>query len=153
FTNLGADHLDFHGGADDYRRAKGRLFEMLGESVQKGIQKTAVLNADDSAHGYFRSLTQAAVITYGVHEDADISAADVRFEGWSSRFVLHTGDSVIDVRLQRPGEFNVSNALAATAIGLCAGLELAAIVPAIESWPGAPGRMQLIEAGQPFRVV
>ena len=44
FTNVGRDHLDFHGGPDEYVAAKGRLFSMLDESVDKGIAKTAVLN-------------------------------------------------------------------------------------------------------------
>ena len=49
FTNLYPDHLDFHPDMDDYLAAKGRLFEMLDEALDKGIEKTAVLNADDPA--------------------------------------------------------------------------------------------------------
>lgn len=52
-----------------------------------------------------------------------------------------------------PGGFNVYNALAAAAVGLAAGLDMQIIVRALESWLGAPGRMELIEEGQPYRVV
>ncbi len=66
FTILGSDHLDFHGSLDEYRAAKGRLFVMLDQAVDKGVPKTAVLNADDPASDYFRRLTAASVVTYGL---------------------------------------------------------------------------------------
>ncbi|HEU4758662.1 MAG TPA: Mur ligase family protein, partial [Dehalococcoidia bacterium] len=65
-TDVGRDHLDFHGGFEEYRAAKGRLFQMLDASVAKDVVKTAVLNVDDDSFGYFRGLTQARVITYGL---------------------------------------------------------------------------------------
>ena len=50
FTTLSSDHLDFHGTLDEYRAAKGRLFQMLDESPAKeGVAKAAVLNADEPA--------------------------------------------------------------------------------------------------------
>ncbi len=152
-TNLGADHMDFHGTAEEYMAAKGRLFEMLDASLQKDIQKAAVLNLDDPAHGYFRSLSKARCITYSLRSRADVSAIELKAEGWASRFVLRAYDHEIEVGIQRPGGFNVYNALAATATGLAAGLDLQAMVRAIESWPGAPGRMELVDEGQPFTVV
>ena len=45
------------------------------------------------------------------------------------------------------------NALAATATGISAGLDLETIVRGLESWTGAPGRMELIDEGQHFSVV
>jgi UDP-N-acetylmuramoyl-L-alanyl-D-glutamate--2,6-diaminopimelate ligase len=151
-TNVGRDHIDFHPTRDDYLAAKGRLFQMLDEGADKGVAKTAVLNADDPAHEYFRSLTGARTVTYGIAA-ADVSAADVRPEGWGSRFRLHSPAGEAQVRLARPGAFNVSNALAAAAVGLALGLPLPEIVRGLESWPGAPGRMELVDLGQPFRVV
>ena len=47
FTNLSPEHLDFHGTLQGYLDAKAILFEMLGTCVDKGVPKTAVLNADD----------------------------------------------------------------------------------------------------------
>ncbi len=153
FTNLGSDHLDFHGTIDSYRRAKGRLFQMLDGSAAKGVEKAAVLNADDPAYLYFRGLTRARAVTYGLLSHANVTADQLETEGWSSKFMLHARGQTSNVRLQRPGDFNIYNALAATAIGLVAGLDFETIVPALESWPGAPGRMELIDDGQPFRVI
>jgi len=153
FTNVGRDHIDFHGTADEYRQAKGALFAMLDTAADKGIEKTAVLNADDPAAGYFASLTRAKRVYYGLGGNAEVTARDVQPEPWGSRFLLHTPAGDIEASISRPGEFNVSNALAAAAVGLAAGLELGAIAGGLASWPGAPGRMERVEEGQPFTVV
>jgi len=152
-TNVGRDHIDFHRSREEYLAAKGRLFRMLDGSADKGVIKTAVLNADDPAHEYFRSLTRARVVTYGLHSPADVFSEDVRRDGWGVRFRLQTPARSAEARLGRPGEFNVANALAATAIGLSLRLDLDAIVRGLESWPGAPGRMERVDEGQPFTVV
>ena len=152
-TNVGRDHMDFHGSREEYLAAKGRLFEMLDEAAKKGVTKTAVLNADDPAHRYFRSLMRARVVTYGLAAAADVTAVNVRPEGWGTRFGLRTPAGEADVRLGRPGAFNVTNALAAAAAGLALGLRLASIAGGLESWPGAPGRMERVDEGQPFDVV
>jgi UDP-N-acetylmuramoyl-L-alanyl-D-glutamate--2,6-diaminopimelate ligase len=136
---------------------------MQDESADKGIVKTAVLNAGDQASVYFAGLTAARVVAYGPAErrggpshhekGGDVRATDVTAAGWGSRFELHAPGSKRDVRLAVPGGFNVENALAATAIGIAAGLSLEDIVTGLESWPGAPGRMERVDAGQPFTVI
>jgi UDP-N-acetylmuramoyl-L-alanyl-D-glutamate--2,6-diaminopimelate ligase len=151
-TNVGADHLDFHGSAEEYIAAKGHLFQMLDESIDKGVTKTAVLNADDPASARYGSLTKAVAVTYGLH-NADISAENITHHGKTIGFYMNTPAGSRDVLFPRPGLFNVYNALAATGIALAAGLALEEIVPALESWPGAPGRMQFIDEGQPFTVL
>ncbi len=152
-TNVGSDHMDFHRSREGYLAAKGRLFQMLDEASEKRVARTAILNADDPAHSYFRSLTRTRVVTYGLDAAADVSAVDLRPEGWGARFRLRTPAGETDVRLGRPGAFNVANALAATAAGLALGLDLASIAGGLESWPGAPGRMERVDEGQPFDVV
>jgi UDP-N-acetylmuramoyl-L-alanyl-D-glutamate--2,6-diaminopimelate ligase len=149
FTNLGRDHMDFHGTDEDYRAAKARLFQLLDRSVDKGLQKSAVLNADDAAAAFFRDQTNARALTYAVSADADVRALTV--DGT---------DAAVDAQGQRlslavphPGPFSVQNALAALATALAAGLDLSAVVRAIETWPGAPGRMEVIDEGQPFSVI
>ncbi len=153
FTNLGADHMDFHGSREDYMAAKGLLFKMLDASLQKGVEKTAVLNLDDPACGYFRGLTRSRAVTYGLAPGADLRAERIEPAGWSSRFLLKTPAGDAEAVLPRPGAFNVYNALAAAAAGLAAGLDLPRIVDALATWPGAPGRTELIDEGQPFTVV
>jgi len=152
-TNVGRDHIDFHRSREEYLAAKGMLFRMLDNSADKGVVKTAVLNADDPAHESFRSLTRARALTYGLHSPADVVAQDVRRDGWGMRFRLRTPAGSAEARLGRPGDFNVANALAAAAIGLALSLDLDAVVRGLESWPGAPGRMERLDEGQPFTAV
>jgi UDP-N-acetylmuramoyl-L-alanyl-D-glutamate--2,6-diaminopimelate ligase len=152
-TNIGRDHLDFHGSETEYVAAKGRLFEMLDMSVAKGIEKTAVLNEDDETSEYFASRTQARILRYSLYGGAGVEAKDVRAEGWDSRFTLVVGDGQTETVMHRGGRFNVSNALAAAAVATTAGIDLERIAQAISTWPGAPGRMEVIDCGQPFSVI
>jgi len=151
-TSVGTDHLDFHGTSEAYLAAKGRLFEMLGESAQKGIEKTAVLNADDPAFDYFKSLSHVKRVAYGL-SGGDIRGTDVREEGRTSRFVVEAGGAAREFTVPRPGLFNVCNALAATGVCLTVGLDLDRIGAGVASWPGAPGRMEFIDEGQNFTVI
>ena len=153
-TNVTADHIDFHRSREEYRAAKGRLFAMLDESVKKaGVDKVAVLNADDPAADYFRGLTRARAITYGIEGPADVRATEIRPSDWGSRFRLVTIAESEEVTLGQPGEFNVHNALAAAAVALSQGIAPDDIARGIASFPGVPGRLERIDEGQPFTVV
>jgi UDP-N-acetylmuramoyl-L-alanyl-D-glutamate--2,6-diaminopimelate ligase len=152
-TNIGTDHLDFHGSLEEYIAAKRRLFEMLDTSVDKEIVKTAVLNADDPACERIGSATKAPACTYSAGQASTLTANDITPQPTAVSFHLTTPDGSRKVRFPKPGDFNVSNALAATGIALAAGLSLDEVVPALESWPGAPGRMEFIDEGQPFTVL
>ena len=153
FTILGRDHLDFHGSLEEYRAAKGRLFRLLDESADKGVPKTAVLNADDPASDYFRGLTAASVVTYGLEAPADVMAHDVRAEGLATSFELAGPLGAVPVKTRLAGRYNVYNCLAAAAVGLSQGLSAEEVKRGLESVSGVPGRMELIDAGQPFAVV
>jgi UDP-N-acetylmuramoyl-L-alanyl-D-glutamate--2,6-diaminopimelate ligase len=153
FTTLGRDHLDFHGTLQEYRAAKGRLFRLLEEAEDKGVSKTAVLNADDPASDYFRRLTTAPVVTYGLESPADVTAHDIRAEGLAMSFELAGAVGTVPVKTRLAGRYNVYNCLAAAAVGLSQGLSPEEVKRGLESVPGVPGRMELIDAGQQFSVV
>ena len=153
FTNLYPDHLDFHQTLEAYVAAKGSLFSMLDTAALKGIEKTAVLNADDPASERFRTLTKARTITFGLHSAADFTARNITPDGWETRFRLRAFNRERDARIPTPGDSNVYNALAAYSVALAAGLDPDATIAALETWPGAPGRMERVDAGQPFTVL
>lgn len=153
FTTLSSDHLDFHGDAADYLAAKGRLFEMLDESVDKGVPKTAVLNADDPASATLRSRTRAKAVTYGLDAPADLRAEGIRLDGLTSAFELVGPFGRLTVSLPLPGRHGVYDALAAAAVALPLGVTPEAISKGLRTFPGVPGRMEMIDCGQPFRVV
>lgn len=155
FTNLYPDHLDFHADLDDYLTAKGRLFEMLDEAADKGIGKTAILNADDPASQRLRPLSKRArVVTYGVEASkADVRALDVTLSERGSRFRMATAADDVVVESPLLGLFSVYNSLAAAAIAVQLGVGLPAIAEALATFRGVPGRLERIDCGQPFTVV
>ncbi|MCH8025477.1 MAG: UDP-N-acetylmuramoyl-L-alanyl-D-glutamate--2,6-diaminopimelate ligase [Chloroflexi bacterium] len=153
FTTLSRDHLDFHGSMDEYRKAKGRLFEMLGDESAADVPQAAVLNADDAASDYFRSLTNAPAVTYAIDANADVRAEEIEMSGLAVRFRLVTPAGARGVSARLAGRYNVYNCLAAAAVAHSQGIDLDQIAAGIESFSGVPGRLEPIDAGQPYRVV
>ncbi|HEY3126895.1 MAG TPA: UDP-N-acetylmuramoyl-L-alanyl-D-glutamate--2,6-diaminopimelate ligase [Candidatus Limnocylindria bacterium] len=154
FTNLSPEHLDFHGTLQSYLEAKGILFEMLGQSADKGVPKTAVLNADDPHWQYLVDRTDgASVITYGIDAHADVQGTVLSADASGSRVRVEARGETIEVALPLVGRFNVQNALAAIAAGLAAGVPLAKARDALQRAKSVRGRMERVDCGQPFSVI
>ncbi len=153
FTNLSPDHLDQHGTMEAYRAAKGRLFQMLGEPSTKHGRRYAVLNRDDAEFAYFRDRSAAPVISYGFSADADVRAEVVDADAMGTRLRVRAAGARFPLDLPLPGLFNVSNALAAVAVGLREGLAPEQVAASLACFTGVPGRMERIDEGQPFGVI
>ncbi|HLZ47041.1 MAG TPA: UDP-N-acetylmuramyl-tripeptide synthetase, partial [Candidatus Limnocylindria bacterium] len=154
FTNLSPEHLDFHGTLQAYLEAKGILFEMLGAGRDKGVPKTAVVNADDPHWRYLADRAAGArVISYGIDALADVQATIISADANGSRVAISAFGDTVDLRLPLVGRFNVQNALAATGAGLAAGATLAQCRDALARATPVRGRMDRIDAGQPFSVI
>lgn len=149
FNNLTPEHLDFHPDMEDYFQAKARLF-------QPGKSRHGVVNLDD---GYGRRLAAEAkipVTTFSATGDAgaDWRAVDVRLGPVGSTFrVLGPDGAAADASVPLPGPFNVANALAAITALVAAGLPLERAVAGVAAVPGVPGRLERVDAGQPFVAV
>ena len=144
FTNLSPEHLNFHGSFEAYRRAKRRLFERL------PVDGLAILNADDPSSAVMRAATSARVMTYGLEQPAEITAHDVALSASGTTFRLASGRAL---RTRLVGRFNVSNWLAAYAAATFFGATEDDFAAAVATQEPVPGRMNLVDAGQPFAVV
>ncbi len=153
FTNLTRDHLDFHATMESYLAAKGLLFEMLDEPTAKRFPRAAVLNADQPPSAYLRGRTRAAALTYSLDAPADVRGEAVRAGEAGLTFEVVSDGRRLSARAPLAGRFNVSNCLAAVAVALSQGGDLATAVAALSSFPGVPGRPERIECGQAFRVL
>ncbi len=138
-TNIDADHLENYGG--DFNRVKAAFSEFLHRLPFYGL---AVLCTDDAEVAALAAQMPRHVMSYGMAEDADVRASDVRQEGGSMCFTLHMPDSQpVPVRLNLPGRHNVLNALAAAAIGWQLGVDPQSIARALEKFQGIGRRFNI----------
>jgi UDP-N-acetylmuramoyl-L-alanyl-D-glutamate--2,6-diaminopimelate ligase len=147
FLNLGRDHLDFHADEEDYYRAKASLF-----TPERA--RLALVCVDDEHGRRLAGETMLPVRTFSAEgREADWTVADLTAgpQGTTYRVSGPGVDAGGGVPL--PGAFNVTNALAAVAACGEAGLDAGVVAQAIAAGGGVPGRLERIEAGQPFTVV
>ena len=156
FTNLSHEHLDFHKTFEAYRDAKLSLFSRLRREGKAGRPGLAIVNADDGHGAAFAEAavsTGARVLTYGEGDGAEIRLLGFEAEPATSRLHVSLAGQEHQLRLRLPGRFNARNALAALALAHGWGLDIDAVIAALEAVKGVPGRMERVEAGQPFVVV
>jgi UDP-N-acetylmuramoyl-L-alanyl-D-glutamate--2,6-diaminopimelate ligase len=148
FTNLGRDHLDFHGDLEEYFQAKALLFD--------GRAAVEVMDVDDAAGrrladrpGRNRPVTVA--IADG--SDADWTADDLAAPDGGSTFILRgPGGRSWPARVRLPGRFNVANAVLAVALLDAVGVPVESALAGLAETV-VPGRMEPVDAGQPFVAV
>jgi UDP-N-acetylmuramoyl-L-alanyl-D-glutamate--2,6-diaminopimelate ligase len=149
FNNLSPEHMEFHRDMEDYFQAKASLFT-------PGRSRLGVVNTDDE---YGRRLARESgvpVITYSADgsPDADWRAEDVRAGAMDSTFTaVGPKGERITARAPLPGWFNVANTLAAIVALSAAGLDPQAAADGVAAVPGVPGRLERVDAGQPYLAV
>lgn len=153
FTNIAHEHLDFHKTFPAYRDAKASLIDMTASSLPKGIDKTAVLNRDDPSYGFLNERRIARRLSYGIEMRADVHALRVAPTDQGLRLEASTPLGPLELDLPLTGRWNAANALAAAAAGIAVGVPLEAIRDGLQRFRGVPGRMERVDAGQPFKVV
>ncbi|MDZ4158226.1 MAG: UDP-N-acetylmuramoyl-L-alanyl-D-glutamate--2,6-diaminopimelate ligase [Anaerolineaceae bacterium] len=154
-TNITHEHLDYHGSYENYRAAKARLFTELANTQPKagGNPRLAVLNRDDDSYDYLNGLVTTPKVSYSICADrtADIIALRIKHEVGCMHFDVVGKDFETPVICCLPGNYNISNSLAAfaaTVIGLGVSPETAA--RGIHAMRAIPGRMERIDIGQDF---
>jgi UDP-N-acetylmuramoyl-L-alanyl-D-glutamate--2,6-diaminopimelate ligase len=139
WTNLEPEHLDFHGTFEAYGNEKLKLLERSHWRV--------VNNEDDFAR---KNVTSSA---YWYGEGGDLTAQNIIESARGLEFDVQSPWGDFSARVPMIGKFNVLNTLAAmAAFSLTDGFSAEEIQTGLESFPGVPGRMQLIQT-QPFRVI
>ena len=136
--NVEEDHMDFFKDIDDIRHSFRRFAELL------PADGTLIINADTPKYEDIIRDLPCNVITYGLEHDADYQAADITYDkyGHASFSVLRNGVKVGSYYLKVPGIHNVSNALAAIALGHLLGLSEEVIIKGLGSFTGTDRRFQ-----------
>jgi UDP-N-acetylmuramoyl-L-alanyl-D-glutamate--2,6-diaminopimelate ligase len=155
FTNLTPEHIEAHGGFENYKKAKRLLFEHLTSLPPKKIQgqdvpRAAVINAE-SEHGAYYAATPGLtnIQWYGIEHGDGLRAASLE--------LLPNGSSSevngYPMRLALPGRYNVENMMAALAVCQVLGVSLEAAIKRLEKIQGLPGRFERVNVGQPWTVI
>ena len=139
-TNIDQDHMETYQGS--YQRLKDTFIEFLHHLPFYGL---AVLCIDDQGVQDILSQLSKPVITYGVHEDADVRAIDIQQQGLHTHFtVLRKGDyPPLRVTLNMPGWHNMLNSLAAIAVASRLSVADSAIIKSLGAFKGVGRRFQL----------
>ncbi|UTX51344.1 UDP-N-acetylmuramoyl-L-alanyl-D-glutamate--2,6-diaminopimelate ligase [Candidatus Saccharibacteria bacterium TM7i] len=146
-TNVTGDHLDYHGTFEHYRDAKRKLFKIANRN-ENGL---GVVNYDDKNANLFASDVKRAV-TYGI-QGGELQASDLELSSTHTKYIATTNDETYNITLNIPGEFNVSNSLAAIAVGRHVGLGKEQIENGLAALRMVEGRMNTVDEGQPFGVI
>ncbi len=140
-TNIDADHMETYG--HDFGRLKQAFVDFIERLPFYG---RAMLCVDDSNVREILARISKPVTTYGVSEDAQIRAVNIRHEGGRMKFTaLCRHNSVpqdLEVTLNLAGQHNVLNALSAIAVGMEVGVPAEAIIAALAEFQGVGRRFQ-----------
>jgi UDP-N-acetylmuramate--alanine ligase len=141
-TNIDADHMETYG--HDFGRLRQAFLDFLQRLPFYGM---AVLCVDDANVRAIMPLVTKPITTYGLSEQAQVRAVNIRHEGGRMRFTAELrgnggpGKS-LQVTLNLPGVHNVQNALAAVAVGLEVQVPERAILRALEEFKGVGRRFE-----------
>lgn len=142
FLNLAPEHIESHGSYQAYADAKFELARALEASPKR--PRTIVANADDKESARYLALPIENRTAFSL-------AKHVPWETSPEQgFFTYEGQKV-EVHL--PGEFSLSNTLAATELAYALGFEMADIQKGIANIKRIPGRAERVEEGQNFTVV
>ena len=134
FTNLTPEHIESHGGFENYRNEKLKLFQ-----TTKNVH---VINADDENAKYFIDVPAKKKIIFSLKNAENINKQNgISFEFKGQKFNLNLS-----------GEFNVYNALAAICVAQGYDIKLDVCAKALEKARGISGRMEVVSEG-PIKVI
>ncbi len=138
-TNIDADHMSTYEG--DIEKLRAGFIGFLHNLPFYGL---AVVCTDDAGVNAILGDIGRTVLTYGLAENADVRASDIRFDEGLTRFDVIRGDdrAPLGVSLRLPGLHNVRNALAAIAVADELQVSDAAVVKALEKFEGIDRRFQ-----------
>jgi UDP-N-acetylmuramoyl-tripeptide--D-alanyl-D-alanine ligase len=141
-------HVEHLGSIENVAKAKAELVEGM------KLGGTAVLNADDFRVAAMGAHLYAKIITYGIVVGADVMAREIRFERFGeTKFTLQTPTGSAEVSFPLNGKHNISNALAASAVGVSFGMTADEIAESLKNVAPPPQRGEILHFAEGFTVV
>jgi len=146
FTNLAQEHIEAHKGFENYKAAKGKLFQTT--------KATHIINLDNENSGYFLKFPAKRKIGFTMESKTapDIEIVRARDFSENAGGISFKTDST-EFNLKLFGRFNAANALCAICVAISQGISLEICKAGLESVSGIPGRVESINEGQNFKVI
>ncbi len=143
-TNLGSDHLDYHGDLKHYREAKKRLFDKQNLSAR-------ILNMDDDfGFSMDKEFKSDKVIGYSVNSDigteASVKLMSTMITNQGISIVVSTTVGTVSVQSGLIGSFNINNLLCCIAVLVQLGFDQQQIEESMQGLQTIPGRMEYFPA-------
>jgi UDP-N-acetylmuramoyl-L-alanyl-D-glutamate--2,6-diaminopimelate ligase len=143
FTNLGRDHLDYHGTQEKYFAAKLRLFtDLLPNSSSPDA--FAVARGDDPFGRRVLDAVKGRAISFGLEPGLDVRPLTFSAGSDGIRASVAALDKLIEVRSPLLGEISLLNILGASAVSVALGIETDVVAEGLRRCPGAPGRLEAV---------
>ena len=137
-TNIDPEHMEHWGDMDRLRQG---FFDFVSNIPFYGLAVCCTDHAEVRA--MVDRITDRRVLTYGFHEDADVRAVNLRYQGGVAHFDVvfrEEGITIESCSLPMPGDHNVSNCLAAVAVARHLGMKRAEIRAALAGFRGVRRR-------------
>jgi UDP-N-acetylmuramoyl-L-alanyl-D-glutamate--2,6-diaminopimelate ligase len=141
FTNITAEHLDFHNNFDNYLKAKKLLFDNLPAS------STAIFNSDDLHSVDVIEDCNSFKYSFGTNAKADFRISDISFDLTGTTFKLHFENKTYSIKTSLVGDFNSYNTASAFAVASLNGLKADEIIEGIKTTSQVPGRFEVLTNG------
>jgi len=160
FTNLTPEHIESHGGFENYKNAKLEVFKYLkklpkkiikGKEIKRGI----AVNGNDKYANEFYSVGVANKIVYGfANEKKYLETINVEVQKLSiqKNKSLFTIDNM-SFSTSLIGEFNIYNIVAAMSAVNLLGTPINDLKDSVNLLKPVPGRIEFIDEGQNFNVI
>ncbi len=159
FTNLFPEHIEAHGGFENYKKAKLKFFKVVKDKI--------VANADSKYAPEFLDFLVREKLTFGIkNENCNFRAMNIKTEGTGVKFQILNDKckmdnqcemsnikNNIDFVLNMSGEYNVYNALSAISVCSLYKISLEKCAEILKTVKLRLGRMEFIEEGQDFKVI
>jgi len=150
--NLTPEHINYHGSLEEYVGLERSFLYKQATGLENfivGIDDPQVRTILEEAPEALR----AKAIPFGLSPDAAVRADSIRYSERDTRFTLHWPGGSVKLVSPLLGEFNLLNTLAALACGYAEGLDPIEMGAELLEFPGVRGRMERVDAGQPFNLV
>ena len=146
FTNLTAEHLDYHKNISSYFKAKKKIFDNLKKG---GI---AVVNVDDPKGKTLKRQFKNKCLGFSMCKKTDVYAKNIEMTISGSTFDLNISDKIYKVKTSLIGRHNISNILAAVSTAIVLGFDVESVIKSIVKAKAPDGRLQIVKTKEEFKV-